>query len=94
MADEGRRRRRKIRSITKRAKQVRRLYFSWLSGFESRHSAPSPEIDFIIWAVYGELHTKSIENFKRDIMIVSISELSHTEIRRRHIKARLKADMG
>ena len=28
----------------------------------------SEEIDFMIWAVYGELHTKSRENFKKDLI--------------------------
>ena len=53
----------------------------------------SEEIDFMIWAVYGELHTKSTENFKKGIMTVRLSELSHNKISRRYIKSRLKAAM-
>ena len=53
----------------------------------------SEEIDFMIWAVYGELHTKSIENFKKGIKTVGLSELSHTEISRRYIKSCLEADL-
>ena len=53
----------------------------------------SEEVDFMIWAVYGELHTKSIENFKKGIMTVSLLELSHNKISRRYIKSRLKDSM-
>ena len=53
----------------------------------------SEKIDFMIWAVYGELHTKSIENFKKGIKTVGLSELSHIEISRRYIKSCLKADL-
>ena len=53
----------------------------------------SEEIDFMIWAVYGELHAKSIEKFKKGIMTVSLSDLSYNEISRRYIKSRLIADM-
>ncbi len=53
----------------------------------------SEEIDSMIWAVYGELHTKSIENFKKGIMTVSLLELSHNKISRRYIKSRLKDSM-
>ncbi len=53
----------------------------------------SVEIDFMIWAVYGELHTKSIENFKKGIKTVGLSELSHIEISRRYIKSCLEADL-
>ncbi len=53
----------------------------------------SEEIDFMIWAVYGELHTKSIENFKKGIKTVNLSELSYIEISRRYIKSCLKADL-
>ncbi len=53
----------------------------------------SEKIDFMIWAVYGELHTKSIENFKKGIKTVGLSELSHIEISRRYIKSCLEADL-
>ena len=60
---------------------------------EELNTPDSEEIDFMIWAVYGELHTKSIENFKKGIMTVSLSDLSYNEISRRYIKSRLQADM-
>ncbi len=53
----------------------------------------SEEIDFMIWAVYGELRTKSIENLKKGIKTVGLSELSHIEISRRYIKSCLEADL-
>ena len=52
----------------------------------------SEETDFMIWAVYGELYIICIENFKKGIKTVSISELSHIEISRRYIKSCLEAD--
>ena len=36
---------------------------------------------------------KSIENFKRDIKTVDLSELSHIEISKRYIKSCLEAGM-
>jgi hypothetical protein len=60
---------------------------------EKLNTHDSVEIDFMIWAVYGELHAKSIENFKNGIMTVSLSDLSYNEISRRYIKSRLQADM-
>ena len=53
----------------------------------------SEEIYFMIWAVYGELHRKSVENFKKGIKTVGLSELSHIEISKRYIKACLEADL-
>ena len=60
---------------------------------EELNMSHSEEVDFMIWAVYGELHTKSIENFKKGIKTVGLSELSHIEISRRYIKSCLKADL-
>ncbi len=65
---------------------------------DARHHAEesnvpySQEIDFMIWAVYGELHTKSIENFKKGIKAINLSELNHIEISKRYIKSCLKAE--
>ncbi len=53
----------------------------------------SQEIDFMIWAIYGEFHAKSIENFRKGIESVSISELSRSEIIKRYIKDSLKANI-
>lgn len=53
----------------------------------------SEEIDLMIWTVYGELHTKSIDNYKKGIMTVSLSELRHNVISRKYIKSRLKTDI-
>lgn len=50
----------------------------------------SEELDYMIWAVYGELHKKSIDNFNKGIMTVSLSELSHYEICREYFKSSLK----
>ena len=60
---------------------------------EELNTPDSEEIDFMIWAIYSELHTKSIENFKRDIKTVDLSELSHIEISKRYIKSCLEADL-
>ena len=60
---------------------------------EELNTPDSKEIDFMIWAVYSELHAKSLENFEKGIKIVKLSELSHIEISRRYIKSCLKADL-
>ena len=53
----------------------------------------SEELDFMIWAVYCELHTKSRENFKKGIMAVNLSELRNNKVSRQYIKSWLKADI-
>lgn len=65
---------------------------AWLNA-EELNMPHSKEIDFMIWAVYGELHRKSIENLKKGIKTVGLSELSHIEISIRYIKSCLKADL-
>ncbi len=70
----------------------KKLSDAWHNA-EELNMPHSEEFDFMIWAVYGQLYTKSIENFKKGIMTVSLSELSHNEISRGYIKSRLEADM-
>lgn len=53
----------------------------------------SKEINFMIWAIYIELHKRSIQNFKKGIMTVSLSELNHHEVAKQYIKACLKAEI-
>lgn len=53
----------------------------------------SEDLDLMIWAVYGELHTKSRDNFKKGIMAVNLSELRNNKVSRRYIKSWLKADI-
>jgi hypothetical protein len=60
---------------------------------EELNTAHSQDVDFMIWAIYSELHEKSLENFKRGIKTVSLSELSHIEISKRYIKSCLEADL-
>lgn len=52
----------------------------------------SEKVDFMLWAIYGELHAKSIKNFKTGINRVDLSELSHLEISKRYIRSYLKSD--
>lgn len=53
----------------------------------------SIETDFMIWAIYGELHTKSIQNFKKRIKLVRVSELNRSKILKGYIKECLEADV-
>ncbi len=52
----------------------------------------SEKVDLMIWAIYCELHTKSIKNFKLGINKVDLSELSHLEISKRYIRSYLESD--
>lgn len=63
-----------------------------LHNAEEQNIPYSQEINFMIWAVYGELHTKSIGNFKNGIMKVCLSELNRDTIIKRYIKALSEAD--
>ena len=53
----------------------------------------SKETDSMSFAIYGELHTKSLENFRIGVKSVSVSELNRNKIIKRYIKACLKADL-
>ena len=53
---------------------------------ERRNSPRSQELDFMLWAVYGTLHEKSIQNFKKGTLTVCLSELNLIEICKRYIK--------
>lgn len=53
---------------------------------EDLNVSDSTETDFMIWAIYGELHTKSRENFSKGIKSVSVLELNRSKIIKRYIK--------
>ena len=59
---------------------------------EELNESHSQETDAMIWAIYCELHTKSIKNFRTGIKLVSISELSCDEIIKRYIKNYLETE--
>lgn len=52
----------------------------------------SEKVDLMIWAVYCELHTKSVKNFKLGINKVDLSELSRNKIAKRYIRSCLESD--
>ncbi len=60
---------------------------------ENLNISDSKETDYMIWAIYGELHTKSIEHFRIGLKSVSVTELNYSEIIKRYIKACLEADI-
>ena len=70
----------------------KRLSDAWHNA-EVLSDSESEDVNFMIWAIYCELHKRSIENFKNGIMSVSLSELSDDKISRRYIKNWLEADM-
>ena len=47
----------------------------------------------MIWAIYGELHTKSIELFRMGLKSVYVLDLNRNEITKRYIKAYLEAEI-
>ena len=53
----------------------------------------SGEIDFMIWAIYGVLHSKSKEKYKKGFMSVNVLSLSYDKIKERYIKSSLEADV-
>ena len=64
------------------------LSVAWQQA-EKRNLPHSQELDFMLWAVYGALHEKSIQNFKNGTASVYLSELNCTDICKRYIKETL-----
>lgn len=60
---------------------------------ENLNISASKETDYMIWAIYGELHTKSIELFRMGLKSVYVLDLNRNEIIKRYIKAYLEAEI-
>ena len=60
---------------------------------ENLNISASKETDYMIWAIYGELHTKSIELFRMGLKSVYLLDLNRNEIIKRYIKAYLEAEI-
>lgn len=60
---------------------------------ENLNISASKETDYMIWAIYGELHTKSIELFRMGLKSVYVLDLNRNEIIKKYIKAYLEAEI-
>ena len=60
---------------------------------ENLNISASKETDYMIWAIYGELHTKSIELFRMGLKSVYVLDLNRNEIIKRYIKAYMEAEI-